>query len=168
MQASAEKIWTSAQDFLRSMLNNGEIYNLWFAPLRANCIEGDLITLDVANEFSELWLKDNYLDLLRNVVSRAANRPMQVVFRVTTSDGGSRASEAPVVEKPPAKESASGSDRHGALHPGAGRVQRRQLQHHPGDSRYAERDQRQSGAGAARAPRDPRRRQGQLVTSTPG
>ena len=112
MQASAEKIWTSAQDFLRSMLNNGEIYNLWFAPLRANCIEGDLITLDVANEFSELWLKDNYLDLLRNVVSRAANRPMHVAFRVTSSGGGLQPPEASAAEKPPTKETASGSDRH--------------------------------------------------------
>ena len=85
MQESAEKLWPAAQEFLRAMLNNSEIYNLWFAPLRASEIDGDTITLDVANEFSEVWLKDNYLDLLRNVISQASARPMSVKFRVTNS-----------------------------------------------------------------------------------
>ncbi len=85
MQESAEKLWPAAQEFLRAMLNNSEIYNLWFAPLRASEVDGDTITLDVANEFSEVWLKDNYLDLLRNVLSQASARPMSVKFRVTNS-----------------------------------------------------------------------------------
>ncbi len=83
MQSSPEKLWAAAQDFLRAMLGNSEIYNLWFAPLRASALDGDSITLDVANEFSEVWLKDNYLDLLRNVLSQASARPMHVNFRVT-------------------------------------------------------------------------------------
>lgn len=85
MQESAEKLWAAAQDFLRAMLSNSEIYNLWFAPLRASALDGDSITLDVANEFSEVWLKDNYLDLLRNVLSQASARPMSVKFRVTNA-----------------------------------------------------------------------------------
>ncbi len=82
MQSSPEKLWAAAQDFLRALLGNSEIYNLWFAPLRASALDGDSITLDVANEFSEVWLKDNYLDLLRNVLSQASARPMHVKFRV--------------------------------------------------------------------------------------
>lgn len=85
MQSSPEKLWAAAQEFLRAMLNNSEIYNLWFAPLRASAIDGDIITLDVANEFSEVWLKDNYLDLLRNVLSQASARPITVNFRVTNA-----------------------------------------------------------------------------------
>lgn len=85
MQSSPEKLWTAAQEFLRAMLNNSEIYNLWFAPLRASALDGDSITLDVANEFSEVWIKDNYLDLLRNVLSQASARPMVVNFRVTNA-----------------------------------------------------------------------------------
>lgn len=85
MQESAEKLWAAAQEFLRAMLNNSEIYNLWFAPLRASALDGETITLDVANEFSEVWLKDNYLDLLRNVLSQASARPMAVKFRVTNA-----------------------------------------------------------------------------------
>jgi hypothetical protein len=53
MQSSAENIWTSAQGLLRSMLN-ADIYNLWFAPLKARSLEGELLTLEVANDFCEV------------------------------------------------------------------------------------------------------------------
>lgn len=82
MQASAQRIWAAAQQFLRSMLNNSEIYNLWFAPLRATMLDGDLLTIEVANEFCEVWLKDNYLDLLREVLALASGRTLEVAFQV--------------------------------------------------------------------------------------
>jgi chromosomal replication initiator protein len=103
MQASAEKLWTAAQQFLRAMLNNGEIYNLWFAPLRATALEGDSITLEVANEFSEFWLKDNYLDLLQDVLSRASCRPMEVTFSVANLQGVT-ATHSAEPEKPTLRE----------------------------------------------------------------
>jgi chromosomal replication initiator protein len=101
MQASAEKIWAAAQQILRTMLTNGEIYNLWFAPLRAGSIEGDTLTLEVANEFCEVWLKDNYLDLLRDVLSRAAGGPMDITFRVVAPNGVVKPAEGkPVADEP--------------------------------------------------------------------
>ncbi len=63
------------------MLKN-EIYSLWFSPIRPHALKGETLTLEVADEFCEMWLKDNYLDLLRSVVSRAAVKPMQVAFVV--------------------------------------------------------------------------------------
>src|SRR5882672_269445 len=114
MQASAEKVWASAQQFLRTMLNNSEIYNLWFAPLRAGALEGDSITLNVANEFSEVWLKDNYLDLLRNVISRAAGQPMEVTFHVTGAGGLARSSEYAESGRPSVKEETPHAERHTA------------------------------------------------------
>jgi chromosomal replication initiator protein len=114
MDASAEEIWAAAQEFLRAMLNNSEIYNLWFAPLRAGSLEGDAITLNVANEFSEVWLKDNYLDLLRNVISRAAGQPMQVTFHVTGAGGLARPSESAESGRPSVKEEPPHTERHTA------------------------------------------------------
>jgi chromosomal replication initiator protein len=86
MQGSAEKIWVAAQEQLRSMLS-GDTYNLWFAPLRASALDNDSITLEVANDFCEVWLKDNYLPLLQEVVALASGRQLQVKFKV--GSGGS-------------------------------------------------------------------------------
>lgn len=74
MQTSVEGIWGKAQERLRTMLNT-DLYNLWFAPLRAVNQVADVVTLEVANDFCEVWLKDNYLDLLQNVLSHEYSWP---------------------------------------------------------------------------------------------
>lgn len=84
MQASAEKIWGSAQEQLRSMLS-ADTYNLWFAPLRAIDFEGDAIVLEVANDFCEVWLKDNYQGLLQDVLSVAGARQLRAIFKVAAT-----------------------------------------------------------------------------------
>jgi chromosomal replication initiator protein len=90
MQPSAEKIWTAAQEHLRSMLSP-DTYNLWFAPLRACGQEANTIVLEVANDFCEVWLKDNYMGLLQDVLALASGHQLQIKFKV-----GSTGSATPV------------------------------------------------------------------------
>src|SRR5438105_13793191 len=82
-QTSAEKIWASAQEQLRSLLS-ADTYNLWFAPVRASSQENDSLVLEVANEFCEVWLKDNYLGLLQEVVQVASGQKLLIKFRVSS------------------------------------------------------------------------------------
>lgn len=84
MQASAEKIWGTAQELLRTMLNP-DIYNLWFLPVRAVSLDKDVVVLEVANDFCEVWLKDNYLGLLKDVLTHAAGQSVQVKFQVANA-----------------------------------------------------------------------------------
>jgi chromosomal replication initiator protein len=86
MQVSAEQIWTTAQGHLRSMLTP-DIYNLWFAPLRPAGMDGQHLTLEVANDFCEVWLKENYLSLLQDVLGVASGRPLRVRFRTSATNG---------------------------------------------------------------------------------
>jgi chromosomal replication initiator protein len=85
MQATADKIWTAAQQQLRSMLS-ADIYNLWFSPRRAHSLENDTLSLEVADDFCEVWLKENYLVLLQEVLTHVAGRPMLVKFKVVTGN----------------------------------------------------------------------------------
>ena len=55
--------------------------------LRACAADLNCVTLEVGNEFSELWLKDNYLGLLQDALAVAAGRQLQVKFRLLA--GGS-------------------------------------------------------------------------------
>lgn len=89
--ASVETIWANAQNTLRTMLN-ADIYNLWFAPLRATDLTAESITLEVANDFCELWLKDNYMGLLQDVISHLTGQPLQIKFRI-----GNGSAPAPVL-----------------------------------------------------------------------
>lgn len=76
-----QTVWTSAQDLLRTMLNP-DLYRLWFASLRASDVNESAITLEVANDFCGVWLKENYLDLIQDVVAHAAGQHLQVKFKV--------------------------------------------------------------------------------------
>ena len=82
MQPNPEKIWAAAQEKLRSLLN-AEIYKLWFAPLRAIGMDAESFTLEVADDFCEVWLKDNYLGLLRDVIATATGKQLDVRFCVS-------------------------------------------------------------------------------------
>ncbi|MEO8426065.1 MAG: chromosomal replication initiator protein DnaA [Verrucomicrobiota bacterium] len=98
MQDSVENIWGTAQSHLHSMLNP-DIYNLWFAPVRAVALQEDCIVLEVSNDFCEVWLKDNYLGLIQDVLLHAAGRPIKVSFRVGAGPAPGAAS-VPNAKKP--------------------------------------------------------------------
>src|SRR5438128_5235418 len=88
---------------LRTMLTS-DIYNLWFAPVRTSALEGDQITLEVSNDFCEVWLKDNCLGLIQDVLMHACGQPLKGKFKVaaaqagTTSISESKAARARAVE----------------------------------------------------------------------
>ena len=106
MHTSAEKIWAAAQEHLRSMLS-ADTYNLWFAPLRACSVDGAAIVLEVANDFCEVWLKDNYMGLLQDVVGQAAGRQLPIKFKVgVASLAPAQPVAAPMPEKAKVPEGA--------------------------------------------------------------
>jgi chromosomal replication initiator protein len=116
MQLSAEKIWNSAQEQLRSKLSK-DTYNMWFAPLRVCAMDNSQVTLETPNEFCELWLKDNYLSLLQDAVAIAASRQLQVKFKIGT--GTAPTTLAPAAAPAKTKTAESSHERS----PGSGELQ---------------------------------------------
>jgi len=108
MQLSAEKIWNSAQEHIRSRLN-AETYNMWFASLRASAADLNSVTLEVGNEFCELWLRDNYLGLLQDALTVAGGRQLQVKFKLVV---GSNAQALPAVGSPSGKAGKTAAPSH--------------------------------------------------------
>ncbi len=94
MPPSISQIWKDAQDLLRQILNP-DVYHLWFAPVRALSLDGDVFTLEVANDFCEVWLKDNYQQLIQEVLAHASGQELRVVFAIaSTAPHPSRSSAA--------------------------------------------------------------------------
>jgi chromosomal replication initiator protein len=114
MQASGEKIWDFAQQHLRSMLS-ADTYKLWFESLRATALDGNTLVLEVSNDFCEVWLKDNYMGLLQDVVALAAGRQLQIKFKVGVNNGTPAHAPAiappkPKLAEPPAERNSHHSD----------------------------------------------------------
>jgi len=82
---SAETIWRTAQEKLGDMLKK-DLYELWFAPIRAVSVTEDNFTLAVANDFCAVWLSDNYLSLLGDVLAFVTGRQLKVEFTVMNND----------------------------------------------------------------------------------
>ena len=78
-RTAAEKVWKTSQKRLKEVLSS-DIFDLWFKPVKALEIDDQRICLEVANDFTEVWLKDNYDDLLHKAVAEVTGKQLKVIF----------------------------------------------------------------------------------------
>ena len=109
MQPTVDKIWTQTTDQIRTLLNT-ETYNLWFSTVQPVSLNQSSITLEVPNEFSEVWLKDNYLELLQDALATASGRKLKIKFKVAEGDGNVPAPAKPARGKQPSTRKVSDGD----------------------------------------------------------
>ncbi|MGC9450407.1 MAG: chromosomal replication initiator protein DnaA [Oceanipulchritudo sp.] len=78
-----QSIWKSVLDEFRNTLSR-DIFTNWFESIQAASDETGTLELRTPNEFSRIWLEDNYLDLIRAKASMIAGE--EVMVRVTTRE----------------------------------------------------------------------------------
>ncbi len=81
MQASAQQIWGSVQQSIQPLVSTDQ-FRLWFSHIHPKALDHDLLTLEVKDEFTEVWLEKNYLDLIREKAILALGRPIKVKLEV--------------------------------------------------------------------------------------
>ena len=109
MQATVDKIWNQTTDQIRTLLNT-ETYNLWFSTVQPVSLNQSSITLEVPNEFSEVWLKDNYLELLQDALAAASGRKLKIKFKVAEGGAEVSAPAKPTREKSSSTKKVSDGD----------------------------------------------------------
>ncbi|MFL2904919.1 MAG: chromosomal replication initiator protein DnaA [Limisphaerales bacterium] len=109
MQPTVDKIWTQTTDQIRTLLNT-ETYNLWFSSVQPVSLNQSSITLEVPNEFSEVWLKDNYFELLQSALATASGRKLNIKFKVAEGNGAAPAPAKPARGKKAAVKKANDGD----------------------------------------------------------
>lgn len=57
-----------------------DVYTTWFKPLECITETDEDITLQVPNEFSAIWIQDNYLDVIVKRLQMATGRSYKVLF----------------------------------------------------------------------------------------
>ena len=113
MTNNFEQTWKQASETLRTMVNP-DLFNLWFDPIQAGSIREETATLIVPNEFCAVWLKDNYLELLQDVLAHITGKKLNVkleinenVLETAPAKSQSAPETAPVAEPRPTKRSTS-------------------------------------------------------------
>ncbi|HJN81287.1 MAG: chromosomal replication initiator protein DnaA [Verrucomicrobiota bacterium] len=117
MTNNFEKTWMQASETLRTMVNP-DLFNLWFDPIQPGSINEETAVLIVPNEFCAVWLKDNYLELLQDVLAHVTGKKLNVQLEINENvpdevpaKTRDTARNAAVAEAQPAKREASTQSR---------------------------------------------------------
>src|SRR5258706_5001961 len=97
MTKTSEQLWKDASSVLGGMLNP-DMFARWFGPVKPIELKEDVLVLGVANEFSQIWLQDNFLPLVREAVNQNSKEPLHVKFVVVAGkNDGAATSRQPEV-----------------------------------------------------------------------
>ncbi|MBH54355.1 MAG: chromosomal replication initiator protein DnaA [Opitutaceae bacterium] len=90
--SKVENFWDAVKPELESRFT-GDVFSMWFQPM--NCLQqsDNEVVLSVPNEFSAIWVEDNYLELISDKIRYVAGRPMQVSLKVFEESSKSREQE---------------------------------------------------------------------------
>ena len=98
-----EIFWSSLRDNLLEVIP-ADTFRVWFDNIRVGRFDEDGCELITPNEFSAIWIRDNYLDIIRREVDRLVERPFTVELlgdiNENTSSGYDRISSAPSANSP--------------------------------------------------------------------
>lgn len=73
------QIWDKVKAELSELLPH-DIFESWFVSVECLSAEGNSVVLQVPNEFSAIWINDNYLDLLSKAFQRFLGYPVTVTL----------------------------------------------------------------------------------------
>jgi chromosomal replication initiator protein len=90
--SKVENFWDAVKPELETRFA-GDVYSMWFQPMTCMTQTETEVVLSVPNEFSAIWVEDNYLELISDKIRYVAGRPMQVFLKVFEGTAKSREQE---------------------------------------------------------------------------
>ena len=75
--AAAAAIWERAKEGLFSVVGD-KVYESWFSNLEPAGSDDETMRLSADGEFTAIWIRDNYMDVISNQISLAASHNMKV------------------------------------------------------------------------------------------
>src|SRR5690242_5552041 len=97
----ADELWDRIQTHLRSRLKP-DLYERWFAPLRAVRLDGDRLEVSAPDRFHRDWVDDHYSSFFDEFVPGLVGRKLQVAFAVLEAARPARAGDgAPLMTPVP-------------------------------------------------------------------
>jgi chromosomal replication initiator protein len=79
--SKVENFWDAVKPELENRFK-GDVYDMWFKPMACLQQTDTEVVLTVPNEFSAIWVADNYLELIVEKIRLVAGRPVKVALKV--------------------------------------------------------------------------------------
>ncbi len=77
LTATPETFWSSLREGLLEVIP-ADTFRVWFDNIRVGHMDDDGCELITPNEFSAIWIRDNYLDVIRQEADRLVGYPYTV------------------------------------------------------------------------------------------
>ena len=91
--SSPETFWSSLREHLLDVIPP-DTFRVWFDNMRVGRLDEDGCELIAPNEFSAIWIRDNYLDIIRREADRLVGHPFTIELLgelgETVADGSDR------------------------------------------------------------------------------
>ena len=94
MAISDPSIWLRAREFIKKELDNDQVFNIWFGPIKYISSTEDSLELEVQNKFFKDMLLDRYDKLINSSVEKSCGKSMRIEFSAKESADG-KASKQP-------------------------------------------------------------------------
>ena len=96
-------LWSEALVRIRQEVGK-QNFETWIAPIRFVSKNKHEVVLDVPNKFFRDWLSEHYLNTLENILTKAMDQEMKVVFRVDESASRATNSQPSIKKDEPERE----------------------------------------------------------------
>ena len=113
--STPDTFWSSLREQLLEVIP-ADTFRVWFDNMRVGHLDEDGCELITPNEFSAIWIRDNYLDVIRQEADRLVGRPFTVELLGDLGEGNN-ALESNDRLKPKHSKSSGSHDRSGAQGP---------------------------------------------------
>ena len=84
MDAHTTTIWAKACKHLAQTLSK-DVFDRWIAVIEPKVLKNDTLILNVANDFYQSWLEENYLPLIRNAIAAVSGTELNIQFAVDST-----------------------------------------------------------------------------------
>lgn len=88
VSTSSSRLWSQVLANFRTMFP-GDIFSMWFEPLKVAAATDKEVILDAPNDFVAIWIQDNYLELIQREVAGILGHPVPVKIVVQRAEDSS-------------------------------------------------------------------------------
>ena len=104
--STPDTFWSSLREQLLEVIP-ADTFRVWFDNMRVGHLDEDGCELITPNEFSAIWIRDNYFDVIRQEADRLVGRPFTVELLGDIGEGGIGSESHDRLKSKPSKTSGS-------------------------------------------------------------
>ncbi len=82
---NSQEIWEAFLTKVKEKVG-GNLFDLWFKPMRLISLDGDRVTIEIPNRFYKEWLEDYYPNTLQEIIGNICEAEVKIFYKIKVSE----------------------------------------------------------------------------------